>query len=204
VIGQTLAMEGMFAFFLESAFLGALHLGRESGSGRFTIFWPRSALRSAAGFRATSSSSRTRSCNIRSATSWSPDGTLGIENFATFMLNHWALIQFAHNQVRRRRHRLVRHRGRRRILQAARHSRQEQATLCSAQRHPRGTGRLAARRLSHRRPAGKDGRRPPARRPAAMEGKFVGWPEMAGVAVIGEPDVKDRRLDNPIEIPGAS
>jgi cytochrome d ubiquinol oxidase subunit I len=37
---------------------------------------------------------------------------------------------------------------------------------------------------------------------AAMEGRFVGGPE-AGVAVIGQPNVAARRLDNPIEIPGA-
>src|SRR3989442_16021151 len=37
---------------------------------------------------------------------------------------------------------------------------------------------------------------------AAMEGKFVGGPN-AGVALIGQPNVVARRLDNPIEIPGA-
>jgi len=37
---------------------------------------------------------------------------------------------------------------------------------------------------------------------AAMEGKFVGEAK-AGVAVIGQPNVAARRLDNPIEIPGA-
>lgn len=37
---------------------------------------------------------------------------------------------------------------------------------------------------------------------AAMEGKFVGGP-LAGVAVIGQPNVAARKLDNPIEIPGA-
>src|SRR5258706_4069000 len=37
---------------------------------------------------------------------------------------------------------------------------------------------------------------------SAMEGRFVGGP-MAGVAVIGQPNVAARRLDNPIEIPGA-
>jgi cytochrome bd ubiquinol oxidase subunit I len=35
-----------------------------------------------------------------------------------------------------------------------------------------------------------------------MEGKFVGGP-MAGVAVIGQPNLEARRLDNPIEVPGA-
>ena len=37
---------------------------------------------------------------------------------------------------------------------------------------------------------------------AAMEGRFAGG-SMAGVAVIGQPNVAARRLDNPIEIPGA-
>jgi cytochrome d ubiquinol oxidase subunit I len=37
---------------------------------------------------------------------------------------------------------------------------------------------------------------------AAMEGRFVGG-SMAGVAVIGQPNVAARRLDNPIEVPGA-
>src|SRR5580698_6316754 len=37
---------------------------------------------------------------------------------------------------------------------------------------------------------------------AAMEGKFKGGP-MAGVAVIGQPNIAAQRLDNPIEIPGA-
>jgi cytochrome d ubiquinol oxidase subunit I len=37
---------------------------------------------------------------------------------------------------------------------------------------------------------------------AAMEGRFAGGPR-AGVAVIGQPNVAARRLENPIEIPGA-
>src|ERR1700733_15801938 len=37
---------------------------------------------------------------------------------------------------------------------------------------------------------------------AAMEGRFVGGPD-AGVAMIGQPNVAARRLDNPIELPGA-
>jgi cytochrome bd ubiquinol oxidase subunit I len=37
---------------------------------------------------------------------------------------------------------------------------------------------------------------------AAMEGRFVGG-SMAGVAVIGQPNVAAQRLDNPIEVPGA-
>ena len=37
---------------------------------------------------------------------------------------------------------------------------------------------------------------------AAMEGRFQGG-SMAGVAMIGQPNVAARRLDNPIEVPGA-
>ena len=37
---------------------------------------------------------------------------------------------------------------------------------------------------------------------AAMEGKFVGGP-VAGVAVIGQPNIAARRLENSIEVPGA-
>jgi cytochrome d ubiquinol oxidase subunit I len=37
---------------------------------------------------------------------------------------------------------------------------------------------------------------------AAMEGKFEGGP-MAGVTLIGQPNVAAQRLDNPIEVPGA-
>src|SRR5438270_351943 len=37
---------------------------------------------------------------------------------------------------------------------------------------------------------------------AAMEGKFEGG-SMAGVALIGQPNVTAQRLDNPIEVPGA-
>jgi cytochrome d ubiquinol oxidase subunit I len=37
---------------------------------------------------------------------------------------------------------------------------------------------------------------------AAMEGRFVGGP-LAGVALIGQPNIAAKRLDNPIEVPGA-
>ena len=55
VIGQTLAMEGMFAFLLESAFVGALVWG-ETRLGPRMHFLARLASRSAAGCRPTSSS----------------------------------------------------------------------------------------------------------------------------------------------------
>ena len=53
VIGQTLAMEGMFAFFLESAFIGAFIWGEKRLGPRFTS-WPRWRSRWEAGSPATS------------------------------------------------------------------------------------------------------------------------------------------------------
>jgi hypothetical protein len=73
VVARALAMEGVFAFFLESTFLGVLlfgerRLGRASTSRRPSP-WPW-----ARGCRATSSSSPTRSCSTRSATGWATTG----------------------------------------------------------------------------------------------------------------------------------
>jgi cytochrome d ubiquinol oxidase subunit I len=68
VIGQTLAMEGMFAFLLESAFVGALVWG-EKRLGPRKHFLAAVAVAVAAGYRATSSWRRARSCSTPSATS---------------------------------------------------------------------------------------------------------------------------------------
>ena len=64
VIGRTLAMEGMFAFFLESAFIGVLLYGERRLSPPLTCS-RLSASPPGAGSRATSSSSPTPSCSIR-------------------------------------------------------------------------------------------------------------------------------------------
>jgi cytochrome d ubiquinol oxidase subunit I len=63
VIGQTLAMEGMFAFFLESALVGALVFAR-NGRAR-NHFWRRLAWLQEAGSQHTSSSLPMPSCSIR-------------------------------------------------------------------------------------------------------------------------------------------
>ena len=72
VVGQTLAMEGVFAFFLESSFLGALRLRRAAAVARGALRSPPSRCSSAPGSRATSSSPPTPSCSTRSATRWAP------------------------------------------------------------------------------------------------------------------------------------
>ena len=96
VIGQTLAMEGMFAFFLESSFLGLFLFGekrlspRAIGSRRSRFLW-------AHGCRAISSSRLTPSCNIPVGYYKAPDGSLQLASFWDLVLNRWAFWQYAHN-----------------------------------------------------------------------------------------------------------
>jgi len=67
VIGQTLAMEGMFAFFLESAFVGALIWGEKRLGPRYH-FLAAVAVAVGSWLSATLSSSPMRLCSIRSVT----------------------------------------------------------------------------------------------------------------------------------------
>lgn len=67
VIGQTLAMEGMFAFLLESAFIGALVWG-EKRLGPRTHFLAALGVATGSWVSGYSSSSRMRSCSIPSVT----------------------------------------------------------------------------------------------------------------------------------------
>jgi cytochrome d ubiquinol oxidase subunit I len=199
VIGQPLAMEGMFAFFLESAFLGAFIFG-EQRLGPFYHFV--AALAVALGSWLSGYFIIVTNAFMQYPVGYvqEPDGTLAIENFATFMLNHWALIQFAHNQVAA----VVTGSF---VIAAVgafyklRGIHQEQATLFL--RSGTLAGLIASLLVAF--PTGdQQAKMVGAHQPvalAAMEGKFVGG-KMAGVAMIGEPDVRDRRLDNPIEIPG--
>jgi len=200
VIGQTLAMEGMFAFFLESAFVGALIWGEKrlgprnhflaavavaTGSwlSAFFILVTNAFMQHPVGYRI------------------GPDGSLGIENLGAYLSNHWAIVQFAHNQTAA----LVTGsfvvaavgafytlRGLHPI-QARLYLRAGTLTgLIAALAVAFPTGDQQAKMVGHHQPVTL----------AAMEGKFEGGP-MAGVALIGQPNIAQQRLDNPIEIPGA-
>jgi cytochrome d ubiquinol oxidase subunit I len=200
VIGQTLAMEGMFAFFLESAFVGALIFGEKQLGPRYHFM--------AAVLVATGSWLSGYFILVTNAFMQHPvgydvqgDGSLGVNSFATYLLNPWALIQFCHNQSAA----LVTGAFVVAALGAfytLRHVHPNQAKLYL---HA-GTlaGLIASLLVAF--PTGDQQAKMVGRYQqvtlAAMEGKFHGGP-MAGVSVIGEPDLPEQRLDNPIEIPGA-
>ena len=98
VIGQTLAMEGVFAFFLESSFLG-LFLYGEKRLSKWAHWW--SAMLVFLG-------SWLSGYFIVATDAWMqhpvgyvtlPDGSLSLSSFWSLVLNPWALWQYCHNMA---------------------------------------------------------------------------------------------------------
>jgi cytochrome d ubiquinol oxidase subunit I len=200
VIGQTLAMEGMFAFFLESAFVGALIWGERRLGPRYHLLV---AVAVALGswlsgyFILVTNAFMQHPVGHRIE----GNGSLGIASVGAYLLNPWAWVQVAHNQMAA----LVTGsfviaamgafyslRGLHRV-QARLYLRAGVLTgLAASLLVAFPTGDQQAKMVGKHQPVTL----------AAMEGRFTGGP-MAGVAVIGQPNVAARRLDNPIELPGA-
>jgi cytochrome d ubiquinol oxidase subunit I len=200
VIGQTLAMEGMFAFFLESAFVGALIWGekRLGPRGHFAA-----AIAVALGSQISGYFILVTNSFMQHPVGYQieANGSLGIASMSAYLLNPWALVQFAQNQMAAvvTGSFVVAAVG---AFYALRGLHPVQAKLYL----PVGTfvGLIASLLVAF--PSGDQqakmvGNHQPVTL-AAMEGRFVGG-TMAGVAVIGQPNVAAQRLDNPIEIPGA-
>jgi len=200
VIGQTLSMEGMFSFFLESAFIGALIWGEKR-------LGPRNHFLAAVGVAVGSWTSGffilVTNAFMQHPVGYAiaPDGSLGLADAGAFLSNPWAWIQFAHNQSAA----LVTgsfavtalgafytlrgiHLDQARLYLQCGTVVGLAASLLVA--YP--TGDQQAKMVAHDQPVSL----------AAMEGRFHGGP-MADLSVIGQPNVKMQRLDNPIKIPGA-
>jgi cytochrome bd ubiquinol oxidase subunit I len=200
VIGQTLAMEGLFAFFLESAMVGAMVWGEKRlGPRNHFIATVGVALGSwlSGYFILTTNAFMQHPVGYSVAT----DGTLRLDNFAAFMLNPWALIMFLHNQCAA-------------IvtgsfvmaavgsLYALRNKNLEQASLflksgtlvglfaCFLVAFP--TGDRQAKMVARHQPVTL----------AAMEGRFQSGSD-ASLEIIGQPDLATKKIDNPIYLPGA-
>jgi cytochrome bd ubiquinol oxidase subunit I len=193
-------MEGMFAFFLESAFVGALIWGEERLGPQLHFL--------AAGAVASGSWLSGYFILVTNAFMQHPrgyvvdaDGSLSIASLSAYLFNPWALVQFLHNQLAA----LVTgsfvitavgafytlrglHRQQARLYLRA----GTIVGLIASVLVAFPTGDLQAKMVGNHQPVTL----------AAMEGKFKGGP-MAGVAVIGQPNVAAKRLDNPLEVPGA-
>jgi cytochrome bd ubiquinol oxidase subunit I len=199
VVGQTLAMEGVFAFILESAFIGLFLFGEKR-------LGPRGHLAAAVAlflgswlsgfFIIVTNSFMQHPVGYTIA----EDGTLHLANFWAFVLNPWVFWQYAHNMT---------------------------ATVVTASFVVAGVGAywaLLGKHIEHARiclrvgviagllssiiilyPTGDgQGKLVSDHQPAtlaAMEGVFDSGP-YAELAIIGQPDVKHRKLENPIVVPG--
>ena len=200
VIGQTLAMEGMFAFFLESAFIGALIFGEKRLGPRYHFI---AAVAVAIGSWISGYFILVTNSFMQYPVGYRVDsnGLLGISSFSSYLLNPWAFVQFFHNQMAA-------------VVTGSFVVAAVGAFYALRKIHPvqaklylrAGTfvGLIASFLVAF--PTGDQqakmvGNHQPVTL-AAMEGKFAGG-TMAGVAMIGQPNVAAHRLDNPIEMPGA-
>jgi cytochrome d ubiquinol oxidase subunit I len=199
VIGQTLGMEGLFAFFLESAFLGLLVWGeRRLGPRRHWL----AALALFLGSWLSGYFIIVTNAFMQHPVGHliAPDGTLQLADFGAYLFNPWALVQYVHNMMGA-------------VVTGAFAVAAVGAywTLCGV--HPQQarlnlkagvlTGLVASMLVAF--PTGdQEGKLVARHQPvalAAMEGRWHSGP-YAELNLIGQPNVEQRRLDNPVRLPG--
>jgi cytochrome d ubiquinol oxidase subunit I len=199
VVGQALAMEGVFAFFFEATFLGLFLFGeRRLGPRRHLAAAVALALGSwlSGYFIIVANAFMQHPVGYRLG----EDGLLHLESFWAYVLNPWALWQYAHTMAaslvtasfvvaavgaywslmgRHARHAAI-------CLRAG-----VIAGLASSLLVAFPTGDGAGKMVARDQPVTL----------AAMEGLFEGGP-YAELAIIGQPNVAARRLENPVVVPG--
>lgn len=200
VIGQTLAMEGMFAFFLESAFLG-LFLYGEKRLGPRGHFW--SAVAVFLG-------SWLSGFFIIATDAWmqhpvgytqAADGSAQLSSFGALVLNPWAWWQYAHNMSG--------------AVVTGSFVMASVGAFYLLWGKFADYGRIFVRiglvaallsSVFQLFPSGDgQGRMIAAHQPvtlAAMEALFETQPG-APIVLIGQPNVEQRKIDNPIQVPNA-
>src|SRR5262249_20929197 len=199
VIGQTLAMEGVFSFFLESTFLGLFLFGEQRLGPRrhwlagFLVFlgsWLSGYL-------------------IIATDAWmqhpvgytlGPHGEIQLSSFWALLLNPWALWQYAHNMIAA-------------VITACFVMAAVGAFYLLAGQHEAYGRRFLRVAVSvgvvatilQLYPSDAQGRMVARHQPvtlAAMEGLFE-TKSGAPLAIIGQPDMQKKRLDNPLVVPRA-
>ncbi len=199
VVGTTLAMEGMFAFFLESSFLGILVYGGERFSPRTRFL---AALALFAGSWLSGYFIIATNAFMQHPVGYTvgPDGRLHLADFRAFVLNPWAIWQYLHNMSGAAVTGAFAVAGVSAFwLLLGKHEEVARKTLHAAvavaavaavtQIFP--TGDRAGKMVAEHQPATL----------AAMEGLFDSGP-YAKLAIIGQPDMEHLRLENPIVLPG--
>jgi cytochrome d ubiquinol oxidase subunit I len=198
VIGQTLAMEGVFSFFLESSFLGLFLFG-EKRLGKMGHWW--SAFFVWLGSWLSGYLIVATDAWMQHPTGYrlGADGEIQLASFWGLVLNKWALWQYAHNMIG--------------AVQTACFAMAAVGALYLLTKRHESYGRLFIRTgilvgviaaVLQMFPTGDmQGRMIADHQPAtlaAMEGLFD-TQQGAPLAILGQPDVEKRKLDNPLEIP---
>jgi cytochrome d ubiquinol oxidase subunit I len=199
VIGQTLGMEGMFAFFLESSFLGLLIWGEKRFGPRLHFL---AAVALFAGSWLSGYFIVATDAFMQHPVGYTvaANGTLQLASFWTMVLNPWALIQYVHTMMGAvvTGSFVVAAVGAYWLLRGL-HPAQAAlnlkagvlAGLVSSLLVAMPTGDLQGKLVARYQPLTL----------AAMEGRFNSGAR-AEMNVIGQPNVAAHRLDNPIRLPG--
>jgi len=199
VVGHTLAMEGLFAFFLESSFLALLVWG-ESRVGRIGHWLASLALffgswLSGYFIVATNAFMQRPVGHALDLT-----GNLALADFGAFVLNPWAIAQYAHTMTASvvTASFVMTALGAYYLLsgQHAGHARRflslgVTAGLISSVLVAFPTGDGQAKLVARHQPVAL----------AAMEGRFESGP-YAKITIIGQPNVAEHRIDNPLQVTG--
>ena len=198
VIGQTLAMEGIFSFFLESSFLGLFLFG-EKRLGRVGHWWAAFLVWLGSWLSGYLIVATNAWMQYPTGYAIGPHGEFLLTSFWKLLLNKWALWAYAHN-----------------MLGAVQTGCFVMAAvgafyLLAKRDEPYGrtflktgvlvgviaaclqlfpTGDMQGKLIA-------ENQQPTL---AAMEGLFVSQPG-APLVILGQPDVPARKLDNPLEIP---
>jgi cytochrome bd ubiquinol oxidase subunit I len=199
VIGQTLALEGMFAFFLESTFLALLVWGERKLSARAHFI---AALALFVGSWLSGYFIVATNAFLQHPIAYvvEPGGALSLGSFWGLLLNPWALLQYAHTLMAAvvTASFVVCAVGAYWLLNGA-HEGPARASLdvavvaglVSTLLVAFPTGDRQAKLVARYQPAAL----------AAMEGRFQTG-TLAEITLIGQPNVMKKQLDNPIRVPG--
>jgi cytochrome bd ubiquinol oxidase subunit I len=199
VIGNTLAMEGVFAFFLESSFLGVLVFGERRFGRRVHAL---AALALFIGTWASGYFIVLTNAFMQNPVGHvlGPDGVFELVDFWAFLFNPWGVAAYLHTMMGS-------------VVTAA-----FVVSAVGAWYRLRGEHEGAARRFLATGivtaflasvlvafPTGDHQAKLVARHQpaalAAMEGRFTSGP-YAEITIIGQPNVRERRIDNPLQVPG--
>lgn len=198
VIGQTLAMEGMFAFFLESSFLALLVWG-EGRLGQGRHFAAAVALLAGSWLSGYFIIATNAFMQHPVGYAIAADGTYQMARLAEFVFSPWAIVEYLHNQAGATVTGAF-------VMAAIGAFWLLRGEHQSAARISLKTGVIAgfiAANLVAFPTGHMQGRMVAAHQPvtlAAMEGRFESGTH-APLAMIGQPNVAERKLDNPIMLP---